>query len=168
MPGYIRVWVKMIIDFIFSVSIITGVLSYALLKSIPDGLNILFIKGAGSENMGIIMEGNVPEFVLRNILWFSVFVFCFSLIILFFMEPRLKVFLFPGSLCFLSIFFIQAALIILNSFITPDTTTATKEFADLFFKQAGYASLVVGGTGMILLIISCFNLFQARKEAQSG
>ena len=166
MPGYIRVWMKMIVDFIFSISVITAIIAYALLGTITsEKLKIIFTESAVSEgNLNILFQGSLPEFVIRNFLWYSLFIIVFCLIILVFMEPKLKVFLFPGSLCFLSAFFVQAALISLNSFISPDSAAATSPFVSQFLKQANLASLVAGGTGMILLIISCLSIYQNRKE----
>ncbi len=169
MPGYIRVWVKMVIDFIFSISIIVGIFAYSLLGTITSERVKIIIaeKAVTEEGFEALVQGSIPEFVIRNFLWYSLFIFAFCLIILFFMEPKLKVFLFPGSLCFLSAFFVQATLISINSFISPDSVATTADFVSQFLKQANQASLIAGGIGMILLIVSCFSIYQNQKEIKS-
>ncbi len=166
MPGYIKVWVKMLIDFIFSVAVIGAIISYALLGTLdPKGVTLKLLEYTGQSGEGqLLVEGVIPIYLVSNLLWFSLFVFGFCLILLFFIEPKLKVFLFPGTLCFLSVFFIQVAMFIINSFISPETPEITVKFASLFFEQINRASLVTGITGMILLILSCFNLYQIQKN----
>ncbi len=166
MPGYIKVWVKMFIDFIFSISIITGIGAYSLLGTITSENLKVIIAETSSDILqsDVILSGSIPEYLIRNFLWYSVFIFVFCLIILYFMEPKLKVFLFPGSLCFLSVFFVQAALMIMNSFIVPGSDAAASEVISLFFKKANQASLALGLVGMILLIASTFNIYQAKLK----
>ncbi len=174
MPGYIKVWIKMIIDFVFSVSIIVAVIAYSLLGTLTkDNLRILIVdESVEGELTGAeaiiaghkIFEGNIPAYLMRNFLWFTIFIAIFCLVVLYFMEPRLKVFLFPGSLCFLSVLFIQVAMMIMNSFISPDTPILTTEYLALAFNKANQASLMAAGAGMILLIASNFNLYQVMKK----
>ncbi len=166
MPGYIKVWLKMFIDFMFSISIIAGIAAYSLLGTFTaDNLKIIIAETSTDFSPSdIILAGSLPEYAIRNTLWFSVFIFIFSLIILYFMEPKLKVFLFPGSLCFLSVFFVQVALMSINSFIVPGSEADLSEFLGLFLDKANQASLVLGLVGMFLLIASTFNIYQTRKE----
>ena len=166
MPGYIRVWLKMFIDFIFSISIIAGIGAYSLLGTITSENLKVIIAETSTDVLpsNIILSGSMPEYVIRNFLWYSIFIFIFCLIILYFMEPKLKVFLFPGSLCFLSVFFVQATLMSINSFIVPGSEAASSEVLNLFFKKGNQASLALGLVGMILLIVSTFNIYQTQLK----
>ena len=163
MSGYIKVWASMITNFIFSISVITFIISYAFSRTI-DTKEINIVLTDESKTNGIIVDGALPEYVFTNLLWFSLFVFAVCLVLHFLLEPKLKVLLFPGSLCFLSVFFIQAGMFIIDTAVSTDIPAVTQEFMATFFGQINQASLMGAGMGMILLIISCFNIYYTRKN----
>ncbi|GEM_PF-6377927 len=168
MSGYIKVWAMMITNFLFSISVITFVFAYGFLGAMGEGkLNILFMETFGEAKIGeVLMQGVMPEALITTLLWFSVFVFIVCLILHFFIETKIKVLLFPGSLCFLSVFFIQATTFIINSFIPTGIPEVTREFLGNFFGHINQASLIIGGIGMILLIVSCFNIYLVNKNSK--
>ena len=170
MSGYIKVWAIMITNFIFSISTITLVRGYALMATIgPEELNIILMEAAaGVTNGEVILEGVLTQYVFTNLVLFSGFVFIICLVLHFFLEPKLKVLIFPGSLCFLSVFFIQAAVFIINSVVPSDIPMVTQEFIALFFGKVNQASLMMAGVGMLLLIVSCLNIYQTNKNSKQN
>jgi len=107
----VKTWLKVVINFLFSVTLFFSALIYALFSIKKKDIVEIYVTEAngGGERM-IIFSGEFQPLIIHNIFWLTVAVIGFLLIFLYFLEHNFRVFLGPGVLSLAIFIFLKAFL----------------------------------------------------------
>jgi len=163
-----KIWLKMILGFILSVTVMVLIVSYALSGTIAtDTLEIVITEATGLQHQEVMFSTDLQPLVIVNIFWFSILVLGFCVIFLYFLDMSLKSLLAPGFLALLSVGFLQIILGVFRSFIPPEEEIAATGYVFQSLGRADQASLVVALVGIALMLFSYFGhqkLERPRKD----
>lgn len=151
----IKTWLKVVISFLFSITIILTSLTYSLFGvKEKDMIEVIVTEATGMANKVVVFSGQLQPMVIHNVFWLSLAAVGFFLIFLYFIDHNYRVFLGPGVLSLAIFIFLNLAL-----WITRGTLLAyAGESAAIFvleslvkIRQAGFAVLALG---LILIGVS--------------
>ncbi len=158
----IKTWLKVVIGFLFSITIILSSLTYSLFGAKEkDMIEVIVTEATGVANRVVIFSGQFQPMVIHNVFWLSLAAVGFFLIFLYFIDHNYRVFLGPGVLSLAIFIFLNLAL-----WITRGTLLAyAGESAAVFvleslakIRQAGFAVFALG-----LFLIALSYLGSLRK-----
>lgn len=144
----IKTWIKVVIGFLFSITIILTSLTYSLFGvKERDMIEVIVTEATGTANKVTVFSGHFQPMVIHNVFWLSLAAVGFFLIFLYFIDHSFRVFLGPGVLSLAIFIFLNLVL-----WITRGTILAyAGESAAMFvleslakIRQAGFAVLALG------------------------
>lgn len=144
----LRVSVKIIIGFLFSITIILTFLTLSLFGvQADDGVRLIITEATGLQRDMVVFQANLQPMVIHNVFWLCLAGFGFMLIFLYFIDHKFKVFLPPGLLCL--IFTLVLVVMVATSrdsilYFTGPTTDLYLQTALYRFRQAAIGMTVFG------------------------
>ena len=144
----IKTWIKVVLGFLFSITIILTSLTYSLFGvQEKDMIEVIVTEATGTANKVTVFSGQFQPMVIHNVFWLSLAAVGFFLIFLYFIDHNFRVFLGPGVLSLAIFIFLNLALWITGGTILD----YAGESAALFvldslakIRQAGFAVLALG------------------------
>lgn len=165
MLSVVKLWLRIILGFIFSVFVIVGVFSFGLLGTVAtDSMEIVLTEATGIQNQEVILSANMQPLVIQNTFLFAIAAMGFCLIFLYFLEHKFSVYFAPGVLCLVSVIFVQAVLWIAAGFVPVGLEGQTGEYINETVKKIHYACLFGVLLGSALIVVS--TLVHRRDKAQ--
>ncbi len=147
-----RLWLKVIIGFLFSINLLLTSLTYALFGATEkDTVELIVTEATGAENIVVLFAGKFQPLIIHNVFWLSLALIGFFLIFLYFIDHSFKVFLAPGVLCLIMFLFLNLILFVTQSFIFAFTEGAADLFVTTSFSKVRLASWLVFTLGALLI-----------------
>jgi len=166
MISLIRIWLRIIIGFLFTVCVLIAITAYALYGTVAtDSLEIIITEATGKQAQEVIFLASLQPLSIQITLFFAIAGMALCLIFLYLLEHNFKVFVAPGVICIISVLFFRGVLGFLANFIPPDISKGAFEYIHLSFQRGSHASLAAVGIGVLLLI---FSYLDYKKKQQRG
>jgi len=166
------IWLKLILGFIFSMSVMLLIISYSLSGTVADDtLEIIVTEATGLQQQEVMLSIDLQPLMILNLVWFSILVLGFCIIFLYFLERSLKTLLPPGFLALVSVGFMQIIFAIIRGYVPPEEQIETTGYVFQTLERADQVSLIVVMVGIALMLISYFGYVKwekPRKEQRQG
>jgi hypothetical protein len=164
----IRLWLKVIIGFMFSVTLIMASLTYAIFGArSTDTIELIVTQATGIRTQIVVFSAILQPLVIHNVFWLCLAGLGFFLIFLYFIDHSYKVFLAPGVLCLVIAVFLNLVLFIMAGFIFDFTGSDAAIFVVTFFQRLRMATLFASILG-VLLIVTYYWGVRLRKNPRKG
>lgn len=159
----VKVWLKVVINFLFSITLIFSSLAYALFSIRKKDIVELYVTEAnqGAERI-IIFSGEFQPLIIHNVFWLSLAAIGFFLIFLYFIDHTLRVLLGPGVLSLTIFLFLKSALWIVSAPLLAQAGDYAAVIIQESLVRARQASLAVLLLGFLLIGLS---YWEARRKA---
>lgn len=168
MLSAVKLWLRIILGFIFSVCTIIGIFAYGLLGTVAtDSMEIILTEATGLQNQEVILSAKLQPLVIQNTFLFAIAAMVFCLIFLYFLEHKFSVYFAPGVLCLISIIFVQGALWVGGSYIPTGLDGETAAYINEMIKRISYACLFGILFGAVLIVIS-YLAHRRGRQAQTS
>lgn len=155
MISSIKIWLRIVIGFLFTVCVLIGITAYALIGTVAtDSLEIIITEATGKQAQEVIFVTNLQPLNIQIALYFAIGGMALCLIFLYLLERNFRVFVAPGVICIISVAFLLGLLSFITNFIPSDISTAVSNYIHLSIMRAYHASLFSVGMGLILVVAS--------------
>ena len=162
----VKIWLRIIIGFMFAVCVLIGITSYALLGTVAtDSLEIIITEATGMQTQEVIFLANLQPLNIQIALFFSIGGMALCLIFLYFLEHNFKVFVAPGVISIISVLFLRGILGFIANFIPTDISRDVYNYIQLSIVRGSHASLFAIGIGLLLLVVSYLDYNKSCREA---
>jgi hypothetical protein len=144
----IRVSIKIIISFLFSITVLLTFITISLFGvKAEDTVRLIVTEATGLQREMVVFYADLQPLMIHNVFWLCLAGFGFMLIFLYFIDHSFKGFLAPGILSlaitvFLAVM-VAASYGSIQKFIGPSTDLYIQTAVDRF-RQAAYAMFVFG------------------------
>lgn len=150
-----RLWLKVVLGFLFSITIILSCLTFALFGvTESDRVDIIVTEATGVGNRVVVFSGQLQPFIIHNAFWLSLAALGFFLIFLYFIDHSFRVFLAPGVLCLVLFVFINLTLVIVQNYIFAYTESYAAVYVMSSLARIKQAGFVVLALGVLLIGVS--------------
>lgn len=163
----LKVAVKIIIGFLFSITILITFLTTSLFGvKASDTVRLIVTEATGLRRDMVVFHADLQPLVIHNVFWVCLASVGFMLIFLYFIDHSFKALMGPGILCIAITLFLSAALAVLHDniykFIGPVTEIYVKTAVDRFANTA----IGVVALGLLLVAASLWGdrLFKKAKQ----
>lgn len=161
----VKIWLRIIIGFMFAVCVLIGITSYALLGTVAtDSLEIIITEATGTQTQEVIFLASLQPLNIQIALFFSIAGMALCLIFLYFLEHNFKVFVAPGVISIISVLFLRGLLSFIANFIPTDISRSVFDYIHLSIVRGSHASLVAVGIGLLLLVVSYLDYNKGCRE----
>ncbi len=144
----LRVAVKIIIGFLFSITILLTFLTLSLFGvQAEDRVRLIITEATGLERDMVIFQAYLQPMVIHNVFWLCLAGFGFMLIFLYFIDHKFRVFLPPGLLCMIFTLVLVVMVTVSRDsilYFTGPTTDVYLETAVYRFRQAAIGMAIFG------------------------
>lgn len=162
----IRVAAKIVIGFLFSITILLTFLTLSLFGvEAEDAVRLIITEATGLQRDMVVFQANLQPLFIHNVFWLCLASFGFMLIFLYFVDHRFSVFLGPGVLCLV----ITVFLVVLVAFSRENILRYLGPSTDIYIQTAlaRFRTAAIGMTifGAILTAASLWGdkLFHKNK-----
>ncbi len=137
----LKVAVKIIIGFMFSMTILIGFLTTSLFGvKASDTVRLIVTEATGLRRDMVIFHADLQPLVIHNVFWVCLASIGFMLIFLYFIDHSFKALMGPGVLCIAITLFLAATMSVLHDniyeYIGPVTEVYVKTAVDRFTNTA--------------------------------
>ncbi len=161
----VKIWLRIIIGFMFAICVYIGIIAYALLGTVAtDSLEIIITEATGVQTQEVIFLANLQPLNIQIALFFSITGMALCLIFLYFLENKFKVFVAPGVISIISVLFLRGLLGYMAYFIPTDITRSVYDYIHLAIVRGIHASLFAVGIGLVLLVVSYLDYNKRNRE----
>lgn len=148
----LRVAVKIVIGFIFSITVVFAFLTVSLFGvKAEDTVQIVVTEATGLQREMVVFHADLQPMIIHNLFWVCLASLGFMLIVLYFIDNNFKVFLAPGLLC-LSITIMLSLILIM---FLDNIFHYTGQIGDLYVQTAlvrfRQAALGISVFGLLLV-----------------
>lgn len=165
MLSSVKIWLRIIIGFMFTVCVLIAITTYALLGTVAtDSLEIIITEATGIQTQEVIFLASLQPYNIQIALFFSIAGMALCLIFLYFLEHHLRVFVAPGVICLISVAFLRGLLGFFTGFIPADLSMTVSNYIALSIARANHASLFALGIGLLLLVVSYLDFNKKRQN----
>ncbi len=163
----LKVAVKIIIGFLFSITILIGFLTTSLFGvKASDTVQLIVTEATGLRRDMVVFHADLQPLVIHNVFWVCLASIGFMLIFLYFIDHSFKALMGPGILCIAITLFLSAALAVFHdniyNYMGPVTELYVKTAVDRFANTA----IGVVALGLLLVAASLWGdrLFKKAKK----
>lgn len=165
-PG-LRMWLKVIIGFVFTVTILVTFLTFSLFGvEAEDTLRVIVTEATGLERDVTVFTTQLQPMVIHNVFWLCLAGLGFFLIFLYFIDHNFKVFLAPGVLTLIMTAFV--GIIIWSSL--ENIFAFAGPYGELYLETAmtRFRQVITGMVlfGAALIVFSYYGDRLIKKKAQ--
>ncbi len=151
----VKIWLRIIIGFIFTVCVLIGITAYALLGTVAtDSLEIIITEATGTQTQEVIFLASLQPLNIQIALFFSIGGMALCLIFLYFLEHNFKVFVTPGVICIISVLSLQGLISFIANFIPTNISSNVFNYIHASIVRGSHASLFAIGIGLLLMVVS--------------
>ncbi|HED23754.1 MAG TPA: hypothetical protein ENN91_01350 [Firmicutes bacterium] len=151
----LRVAVKVIIGFLFSLTLILTFLTVSLFGAkAEDAVRLIVTEATGLRRDMVVLQAVLRPMVIHNVFWLCLAAIGFMLIVLYFMDHKFKVLMAPGVLTLSITAFLGIMLAVLKESIYSFTGPVTLVYVQTAFDRFGQAAVWAIVFGIILIILS--------------
>lgn len=151
----IRLWLKVILGFLLSITLILGCFTFAMFGvKAHDTVELIVTEATGMRSEVVVFSALMQPPVIHNVFWLCLAAIGFFLIFLYFIDHNYRVFLAPGVLCLAITLFLNLILAIISGFIFDYTGATAGLFIVAFFERIRQAAWMVLGLGALLIAVS--------------
>lgn len=165
MVNAVKIWLRIIIGFMFAVCVLIGTISYALLGTVAtDSLEIIITEATGPQTQEVIFLASLQPLNIQIALYFSIGGMALCLIFLYLLEHNFRVFVAPGVISIISVVFLYALLSFATNFIPTDISRSVSNYIHLSIQRGLHASLFAIGIGVLLVVLSYLDYSKYRRN----
>ncbi len=144
----LKVAVKIIIGFLFSITILVSFLTTSLFGvKASDTVRLIVTEATGLRRDMVIFHADLQPLVIHNIFWVCLASIGFMLIFLYFIDHSFKALMGPGILCIVITVFLAAALAVFHdniyNYVGAVSTVYVQTAVDRFTRTA-YGVVALG------------------------
>ncbi len=153
----IRNWLKVVIGFIYSITIIITFLTFSLFGvKAEDTVRVIVTEATPPYTEVQLLTVNLQPMVIHNVFWLSLAGLGFLIIFLYFIDHRFKVFLAPGLITLIMTVFVGALMLAFLDNIFADV----QPYQELYLETAmnRFYQVTAGMTilGVLLILLSYY------------
>lgn len=164
----VRLWLKVVLGFLFSITLLISSLTYALFGAKEkDTVELIITEATGVQKTVVLFAGKFQPLIIHNVFWLSLVVIGFLLIFLYFIDHSFKAFLAPGIICVIIFIVISLMVSVAQSFIFDYTAEYGDLFIDTSFSKLRLASFVILALGAALIGTSYWSEWKKNKQNRS-
>lgn len=161
----IRVAAKIVIGFLFSITILLSFLTLSLFGvEAQDTVRLIVTEATGLERDMVVFQATLQPLVIHNVFYLCLAGFGFMLIFLYFIDHRFSVFLGPGVLCLVITIFLVVIVSLTSEqilrFLGPSTDMYIETAIDRF--RTGAIGMFIFGILLTALSIWGDQIFKKR------
>ncbi len=163
----VRIWLKVVIGFIFTLTVMLTFLTFSLFGvEAEDTLRIIVTEATGLERDVTVFTTTLQPMVIHNVFWLSLAGLGFLLIFLYFIDQKFKVFFAPGLLTLITTLFVGVAIwaSLDNIFALAGT------YGELYLETAmtRFQQVISGMVvfGLLLIVVSYYGDQVFKKGAE--
>lgn len=153
----VRVAAKIIIGFLFSITILLSFLTLSLFGvEAPDTVRLIVTEATGLERDMVVFQATLQPLAIHNVFYLCLAGFGFMLIFLYFIDHRFSVFLGPGVLCLVITLF----LVVIVSLASEQILKFLGPSTDVYIETA-LERFRNGAIGMFLfgIVLTAFSIW---------
>lgn len=163
----IRVSIKIIISFLFSITVLLSFITISLFGvKAQDTVRLIVTEATGLEREMVVFYADLQPLMIHNVFWLCLAGFGFMLIFLYFIDHSFKGFLAPGvlslAITIVLVVVVAASYENILQYIGPSTDLYIETAVDRF-RQAAFAA-VAFGIALIALSRWGDKLFRREKK----
>lgn len=166
----LRVAVKIIIGFLFSITVLLAFLTISLFGvKAEDTVHVIVTEATGLHRDMLVFHAELQPMVIHNVFWLCLAGFGFMLIVLYFIDHKFKSFMGPGVLCIV----ITAFLAVLVSASIDHIFSYTGAVTEVYIKTAlarfreGAIGMAIFGVLLVAVALWGDDLLKKVKERAS-
>lgn len=163
----IRVAAKVIIGFLFSITVLLTFLTVSLFGvQAEDRVRIIVTEATGLRRDMVFFYADLQPLVIHNVLWFCLAAFGFMLIFLYFIDHSFKGFLGPGVLSLVITFFIVIVITLSWENIFHFTGVISELYIQTALDRFKQGAFGMTAFGFVLVAVSMWGdrIFQKIKK----
>ncbi|MEW5785452.1 MAG: hypothetical protein AB1767_10335 [Bacillota bacterium] len=147
-----RIWLKVILGFMFSMTTILTCLTFAFFGArTNDTVELIVTEATGMQNRVTVFSAQMQPLVIHNVFWLCLAALGFFLIFLYFIDHSFRVYLAPGVLCLVITLFLNIMLLIAQGILIDYTGGGAALFVMASITRVRQASLLVLVFGAFLI-----------------
>ncbi len=151
----IKLILLMVLNFIYSLSLIGSVFFYSLMGAVAtDRVGIIVTEATGFQRQETLISANLMPTILVNIFGLSLAGVAFCLIFIFLLRHSFHAFWAPASLSVLVFFFLLAVRSLVIGFLPPDLDVATGPYIVKILDRGLQANIIQFIFGLLLFYIA--------------
>ncbi len=151
----VKIWLRIIIGFVFAVCVLVSITAYALTGTVAtDSLEIIITEATARQNAEVIFIAHLQPLNIQIALFFAIFGMALCLIFLYFLEHHLGVFVAPGVISVFSVILFQILLKFITDFIPADVSADLSSYINQCIARANFASFLAAAIGLFLVVAS--------------
>jgi len=153
----LRSWLKVVIGFVYSITILITFLTFSLFGvKAEDTVRVIVTEATPPYTEVQLLTVNLQPLIIHNVFWLSLAGLGFLLIFLYFVDPKFKVFLAPGLISLFMTVFVGAIMLAFIENIFADV----QPYQELYLETAmnRFYQMTAGMTilGMLLILLSYY------------
>lgn len=162
----IRVAAKIVIGFIFSITILLTFLTLSLFGvEAQDTVRLIVTEATGLERDMVVFQATLQPLVIHNVFYLCLAGFGFILIFLYFIDHRFSVFLGPGVLCLVITFFLVLIVSLTSEQILRFLGPSTDMYIQTAIDRFRAAAIGMAIFGILLTALSVWGDKLFKKKA---
>ncbi len=163
----LRLAVKIIINFLFSLVILLTFLTTSLFGvKAQDTVRMIITEATGLQRDMVAFQADLQPLVIHNVFWVCLASLGFMLIFLYFIDHSFKNFIAPGVLAVVITIFLSIGMAVSREYIFLFTGPQTELYIQTFMDRFGISAYIIFAFGLILVALSQWGdrLFKKNKK----
>ncbi len=153
----IRNWLKVVIGFVYSITIIITFLTFSLFGiKAEDTVRVIVTEATPPYTEVQLLTVNLQPMVIHNVFWLSLAGLGFLMIFLYFVDQRFKVFLAPGLITLIMTVFIGALMLAFLENIFADVKPYQELYLETAMNRFYQATAGMTFLGALLILLSYY------------
>ena len=150
-----KVAVKIIIGFLFSITILIGFLTTSLFGvKASDTVRLIVTEATGLRRDMVVFHADLQPLVIHNVFWVCLASIGFMLIFLYFIDHSFKALMGPGILCIVITLFLVATLAVFHDNIYNYIGSVTEVYVKTAVERFANTAIGVVALGLLLVAAS--------------
>ena len=164
----IRSWLKVVIGFVYSITIIITFLTFSLFGvKAEDTVRVIVTEATPPYTEVQLLTVNLQPMVIHNVFWLSLAGLGFLMLFLYFVDQRFKVFLAPGLITLIMTVFVGALMLAFLENIFADVQPYQELYLETAMNRFYQATAGMTILGVLLILISYYGdqVFSVLKKS---